>query len=160
MSAVEEKLRASIVDHEILESAGLVVYVIDIWRGDKNDPAVAVERYYGLWDAEGLVSEDGEAITPTISMGNYDRFKQTPEAIKWEKLETVKAADKEAEQFKRHHDNQMDEGGYAWGEAREQKYKYQQFMRALDILAADEDNEEAWAAVKEYRDYQALKHEK
>ena len=165
MSATEEKLRAKIVDHEVLQSAGLVTYVIDVWRGDREDPATAVERYLGVWNSDDLVTEDDEAITPTISIrtgysyrgGDYG---QKPEAKFWQKLEVIKAADKEAEQFKGHTEHMMNEGGYSYGEMATQKRKYQAFMRALDVLAIDEGNEEAWAMVEEYREYQALKHEK
>jgi len=164
MSAVEEKLRATIVDHEVLESAGLVTYVVDVWRGDKDDPAVAVTRYLGVWDADDLVGEDDEALTPTISLrnpGGYsESLTQKPQAKIWEQLKTVKAADQDARQFKSHDEHMMSDSGYMYGERRLEREKYQNFMRALDVLSVDETNEEAWALVDEWRKYQALKYEK
>src|SRR6516162_5498097 len=103
MSATEEKLRAKIVDREVLQSAGLVTYVVDVWRGDREDPATPVTRYIGVWKSDQLEGD------PTISMSNpggySERITQKPEAMVWEKLETVKIADKEAQQFKDHHEH-------------------------------------------------------
>jgi hypothetical protein len=50
--------------------------------------------------------------------------------------------------------------GYSYGESRRKKNLYIQFIEAIDVLAADPDNEAAWLAVDAYRNYNAGLHEK
>ena len=39
-----------VVDHNI--AAGYVTYIVDLWEGDRNDPATTVTRHIGVWRGE------------------------------------------------------------------------------------------------------------
>jgi hypothetical protein len=162
MSATEERTHKwEIVDHDVHQMSGLVAYVVDVWEGDKNDPATSITRHYGVWDGDKLETEDGTAFDPDFWPENAYSYRPRPkpEPLVWESLNEVKKADSGARTFKRDQERMLDTG-HSYGEAGKQRLLYSTFMNAIDVIAADPDNAEAWAAVDAWRDYRAMQYEK
>jgi hypothetical protein len=152
-----------IVDHEIAQNTDLVIYVLDVWQGDREDPAVGVARYMGVFKGEDLTTDDGEALDPDFSKwkpGYYNEKKIIPQPLFWETLEEIKKGDRDAENFKRQTEGLLLKDDYSFGSRHVERTLYQGFVEAIDILAVDGENEEAWAAVNKYREHKALEYER
>lgn len=140
-----------------------VTWIVDIWEGDRRDPAVAIGRYIGVWRGEQLEDKEGNAVDPDFSELNgrsysYERNIK-PRPMHWSLLEEVKTADRDAENAKHQHEALMSDG-YSYGSETTRKKLYKAFMEAIDVLGDDPNNETAWEAVEAWRSYQAHKHEK
>jgi hypothetical protein len=176
MSAAETKTRVGyeVIDHNIVPDL-YVTYIVDVWEGDRSDPATGVTRFIGVWRAEDLETEERGAFDPdftqvtdynyrySYSRGSRSwRKSDTPEPLVWEVVETTKEADEGAQKMRSEYENMTDPEAraYTYGAQRIHKDLYVKFLDAVDILAEDPDNEEAWEDVKAFRDNQALKHEK
>jgi hypothetical protein len=151
-----------VIDHNIIPDQ-YVVYIVDLWDGKKNDPAVSVERYIGVWAADALEDAEGNAIDPDWAgwepRSYYSKIK--PEAIRWDRLETVKEADRESQRFKQDSDSAADTEHYRYNPGNQRRAQmYKEFLIAIDMLAKNDKNEQAWEMVQKYRDYQAHRHEK
>lgn len=162
----QEQLNSDTVDHLISTMSGAVIYIVDLWEGSKTDPATEIKRYIGLWRDEQLENEQGEAFDPDFtdtqivhrySGGSYIK----PEPVVWELIETIKTADRGALDFKSQQDHllQGKHSTYNYTAGKESQL-YIAFIAAIDVLAEDPENEEAWAAVQAWRDYRAGLHEK
>jgi hypothetical protein len=149
-----------IFDHNI--TSEYVTYIVDLWEGDKNDPAVSITRYIGVWRGDQLEKEDGEAFDPDFwgeSRSRYTyRLEPKPKPLAWTTVETVKEADKELLSFKTQQENMLNKNQY-YGKNRRAEL-YQEFLDAIDILALWPDREDMWKKVEAYRRYNAHSHEK
>jgi hypothetical protein len=156
-------------NYEILDrnvTTDYVTLIVDVWEGDRNDPAVQVERYIGVWRIEDL--DDG-ASDPNFSEVDttHSRYRYShddggvkPAPLAWTVIETTKEADKQARSAKKEAMDWEDPESYVgWGENRK-KELYIAFLDAIDTLAEDPTNEQALAAVDAFRSHSALKHEK
>jgi len=165
VSVAESKTQFEIIDTNIVPDL-YVTFIIDIWEGDRNDPATEVIRYIGVWRAEDLVNGDGEAHDPDWSEYDIARYSRWHRAkakpICWEQLETVKEADSGAVMMRREYESLTDPEAYVGYSHNSLKHKelYVKFLDAIDVLAEDPDNERAWEDVNAFRQFQALKHEK
>lgn len=167
----ETKNGFEIIDHNIVPDL-YVTYIVDTWEGDRNDPATQINRYIGVWKAEDLESEERGAFDPDFGemldrygyrRSRYSRRstnKDEPEPLVWEHLDVTKEADSDARSMRQEYESITDPNGYAYGSQRIHKDLYNAFLDAVDTLAEDPDNEQAWEAVTKFRQYQALKHEK
>jgi len=167
MSAVASEhatLYHEVVGHEVV--ADYVVYIVDIWMGDKNDPAVEVIRHTGVWKGEVLEDDEGNAIDPDFSKCEPKTYRYhdwdggEPVPLMWDSLETPKKADRAARSHKDEALKWEDPESYVGYGSSQKKNLYIKFLDAIDVLAEDPENEEAWAAVQAYRDYSAHLHEK
>lgn len=151
------------IDVNIVPDA-YVTWIVDLWKGKKNDPATEVKRYIGVWRAEQLETEEGEALDPVFKNDRYyglDHAKSiTPQPMVWVPMETVKAADRDAEKFREQSESAMDTSYMGYGSVATRKQKYIAFMDAIDVLATDPENKDAWTAVDAFRQHQALEHER
>ena len=162
--AEESTVQYEIIDHNVIPDL-YVVYIVDIWDGNRNDPAVGVERYIGVWAWDALENEDGSAKDP--SFNEYDgsrysyRSRIKPEPLHWDALETVKEADRESQRFKQDSDSAADTERYRYSPGSQRAAQlYKEFLIGIDMLAEDDKNEQAWEMVEKYRQYQAQRHEK
>jgi hypothetical protein len=171
MSTAEDNLTSyEIIDHEILQSSGLVTYVVDIWDGDRHDPAVSITRYLAVYLGEKLETEDGEAFDPNFGYASDSRYggsslnkDRAGEPKIWAQIETIKKADREAE-------NALDDYKRMTGKSNRYSYgstyttgaqtMYNAFLDAIDRLGTPEETETDWEAVEKWRTYQAHKEEK
>jgi hypothetical protein len=143
-----------------------VVWIVDIWKGSRHDPAVEVVRYIGVWDADKLEDEEGNARDPDFSqLSKPDRSYNWEREIRpaprlWDKLDLTKKADDDARQFKGNVEAIYSESTYRYGSSREREGLYKEFMAAVDVLGNQPDNEEAWETVARWRQYNAERHER
>jgi len=164
-STAEEKVdlkRFEIYDHNV--TSEYVTYMVDLWEGDRKDPAVSVTRYIGVWHGEQLEKEDGEAFDPDF-WGDRNRYsyriEPIPRPLMWHVVEETKKADKELLQFKNDQQNELGEGRlYRYGASQKRAELYQLFMNAIDTLAKWPEDEAAWKHVERWRNYNARLHEK
>lgn len=155
-----EGLQYETIDVNIIPDL-YVTWIVDIWRGDRNDPAVDVERYIGVWDAAVLEDEDGNAVDPSFESRRYGMGVQpTIAARHWEVLDHIKKSDSAARTFKKQQDDLFNPDSYAYGSTHTHKSLYTEFMNAIDVLVEQPDNKEAWEAVDAFRKNQAMQHEK
>jgi hypothetical protein len=153
-----------VVGHEVV--ADYVVYIVDIWIGDRTDPAVEVVRHTGIWRGSDLEDVEGNAFDPDFSKCTPKTYRYDdwgggdPEPLMWDSLEIEKKADPRARSHKDEALKWEDPEGYVGYGQNHKKELYIKFLDAIDILADDPENEEAWAMVKDYRDYSAHLHEK
>lgn len=155
-----------IVDHNIIPDQ-YVTYIVDVWQGDRKDPATRITRYIGTWRASDLETEEGEAFDPDfsfpdvpqyridrISMYEFDRKKSRP--LVWDRLETVQEPDQDLLQHREAHDRLSEQNGHtplSWRTA-SSGVGYEQFLQAIDAVAVNEDDEEAWATIDKWRQRQ------
>lgn len=157
-------LHHEVVGHEVV--ADYVVYIVDIWMGDKSDPAVEVIRHTGIWKGEALEDDEGNAIDPDFSKSQPKTYRYDdwgggePEPLMWDSLETPKVADKAARSHKDEAMKWEDPEGYVGYGNNRKKELYIKFLDAIDVLADDPESTTAWADVQAYRDYNAHLHEK
>jgi hypothetical protein len=159
--SVAEKAGVSfeVIDHNIIPDL-YVTLIVDCWIGNRNDPAVAVDRYLGVWRADDLESEQGEAMDPTYKV-DWRQIEATPKPLTWTVVEHIQQPDRELLSFKKQSDEILDPESYAgYGSAATHKRQYREFMEAIDRVAADESDDEAWATIDAFRKHQALQHEK
>lgn len=151
-----------VVDHEVAQNTDLVIYVLDVWQGDRKDPAVGVSRWMGVFKGEDLTTDDGEALDPDFSKykPGYSEGKIIPQPLFWQLLEEIKKEDREAERYKSQTAALLARDDYSYGTRLKEKTLYQGFVEAIDILAVDGENAEAWAAVDAYREHKALEYER
>lgn len=166
-TTVDEKpdlRQAEIIDHNV--AAGYVTYIVDRWDGDKDDPTVAIVRFIGVWKEEDLETEERGAFDPLfwpkdVSRYSYRNEPTDPPALHWHMLESVKEADKELVKFKNDHENMTGESSqFTYGSQKKRVDLYREFLDAIDLLAKYPDNEEAWARVERWRNYNARLYEK
>jgi hypothetical protein len=150
----EEERHIDIIDHNIVGEE-YVTYIVDMWAGDRTDPAVDITRYLGCWNASDLVNADGESNDPDF-WGGRDRYsyytRPTPRPITWETLGEKKKGQSDAKSFKKIQETLT---GDSYGSSE----LYKKFLDAIDTVAGDPDNEAAWAAIDAYRRGQALQYE-
>lgn len=166
MSNLEEMTKTGfeIQDHNI--AAGYVTYIIDIWKGDKNDPAVSINRYIGVWKDDQLEKEDGEAFDPDFAGCKDFSYRSyiEPRPMIWEQMETIKKADASVQNFRREMERAMTKRQrYDYRESKyvdvEEKSPFEIFMDAVDRVAVDEGDEEAWAIIEAHRARVAERHD-
>lgn len=145
-----------------LPGTDYVVLVTEIWQGDRNDPATSVSRYMGMWEA-GDVPPEGE-LPLDQRYGSPELERETrKQNLVWESLGLVQGSDRD---YRSHRDEYQsmtaEDGGYrySYGISRKRKELYVAMLNAVDIIAEDENNKEAWAAIDAYREYWALEQEK
>lgn len=158
---MDEVTQFEILDHNI--AAGYVTYIVDLWKGDRTDPAVGVTRYIGVWDENVLETEERGAFNPdfiSASGSYYAASRMKPPAILWSEIAETKKQVREAEQFKSQLKNLMSNDQYSYGARQSEKDRFQKFMSAIDKLATDNSDQEAWEAVHAWRERLALAHEK
>lgn len=150
------------VSHQIVSQVrnpdtDYVTVILDLWKGDRDDPAVGVSRFLALFNISSVPDEF------KFNHQYYGYRLSDPEsAILWEHLGDVKKEDKGARDHQQNDDFMLDENEERWRppEVVKRKLLYQQFIAAIDVLAVDYENEEAWAAVDAWRGYHATLHEK
>jgi hypothetical protein len=154
-----EGLQYETIDVNIVNDL-YVTWIVDIWDGDRNDPAVDIIRYIGVWDADALEDDDGNAVDPTFKKGQYSGVTPSHKPRHWEQLDHIKKSDGAARSFKKQSDEMLDPERYAGYGLATSKTKYMAFMDAIDTLVSDPENAEAWAAVDAWRAHNAQLHEK
>lgn len=158
---MDEATQFEILDHNI--AAGYVTYIVDLWEGDRTDPAVGVTRYIGVWDENVLETEERGAFNPDFTSASgsyYSGSRMKPPALVWTEIGQTKKQVREAEQFKSQLNNLMNNDRYSYGVAASTKDRFQKFMAAIDKLATDNSDAEAWEAVHAWRERLALAYEK
>lgn len=162
----ESNLQYETIDVNIVPDL-YVTWIVDLWQGEKTDPATAITRYIGVWRAEVLENEKGEAIDPVFSekmLGAYNALRYiSPTPMHWQALESIKEADSEAQNFR----SQMEDAlrprerfDYNRREHIEERSPMEEFMDAIDRLAVDDTDQEAWAIVQARRKAQIEKMER
>lgn len=147
-----------IQDHNI--AAGYVTYIVDIWDGDRDDPAVGVNRYLGVWQESVIMdTEHGQPEFDRVDVGWSYAGRLKPPAAVWQVLKEVKESVREAEQHQSEHKGLMSEG-YSYGAGATRKSRYQKFMAAIDTLVTDPENEQAWQDIDAWRNVMAMEHER
>lgn len=143
-----------------------VTWIVDVWTGNRNDPAVGVTRYIGVWRGEDLEDAEGNAIDPDFSQLSERRYSWDrqikPHPLHWHALETVKESEGDARSFKNDVESMSpDNRSYTYNSKLRRKAElYQEFLKAIDILAASPEDVYAWAAVEAWRQHNAQLHEK
>jgi hypothetical protein len=157
-----------IIDHNIVPGQ-YVTYIVDIWSGNLHDPATEIKRYIGLWRAEDLETEEAGAFDPDFSKArgrtvsySYGSWRGgSPEPLVWEEVEVRKTADKSAKDHKKE-DKQLTTKKEGFNATSHNKIvdQYQAFLDAVDRVAEDDGDEEAWAAIDAWRNRLNAIHEK
>jgi hypothetical protein len=160
----ESTVQFEIIDHNVIPDQ-YIVYIVDLWDGNKNDPAVGVNRYIGVWKWDVLEDEQGDALDPSFASADLGRYSMSrsikPEPLHWDHLEVMKAADRESERFKQDSDHASNAEYHRYSPSSKRSAElYNEFLIGIDMLAKDENNEQAWEMVEKYRTYQAQKNEK
>lgn len=152
-----------IIDHNIIPDS-YVTYIVDIWEGDRNDPATGVGRYIGVWNGDDLETEEQGAFDPDFTMARSKRKwdpKPTPEPLHWALLEETKKPDRSAENHRDQEQNlTKKKEGYYQNKQNRAVDLYTAFLDAIDTLAEDDTNEQAWRAVEAWRSRLNDEHEK
>lgn len=145
-----------------------VVWIVDIWEGNESDPATQIDRYIGVWRADVLEDDEGNAKDPVFLADRANQYATSyrmhniinPAPLHWDQLETPKKADEDARRYRQESEQYADEKAYRYGSERVRATLYQQFMAAIEVLGQDPSNEEAWQKVEEWRMHDATKHER
>lgn len=156
-----------VIDHNIVTDM-YVTYIVDIWSGDLNDPATGITRYIGVWKAEDLETEERGAFDPDFSKARTSRSYYygdwqggDPQPLLWEALEETKKPDKDASDHKEEHEqfSERREGYYSHSH-NSLVDQYQAFLDAIDRVARDESDEEAWTIINTWRNRQNAQYER
>jgi hypothetical protein len=132
-----------------------VTIILDVWKGDRDDPAVEVIRYLSLFSVE----EAPEVFL--FNDGYYStRLKEAQKPIIWKEIGHQKTAVQEAKQHKGQYEQMTREDRYGYGVVSRDKERYMAFMDAIDALHEDPQDEEAWKKVDSWRSHMATLHEK
>ena len=130
-----------------------VTIVVDVWAGERDDPATEILRYQATYNVVD--------VPETIALDD-DRWgwSVAGPVITFEQLDAVQKSDTGAKHFRTEYQQMTDPEAYAGWDMRTQKELYTAMLDAIDVLAEDDGNEEAWAAIDAYRGHIAVKHEK
>jgi hypothetical protein len=159
----ENRISHEIVDHNIVGDE-YVTYIVDLWQGDRNDPSTHVERYIGTWRADALETEERGAFDPDFTFPELSRHDTANISIyyfrsgnvrplQWDNLETVQKADEDVLQHRRAHEQLTDQNGhvpYAWRMSGVTA-TYEGFLNAIDRVSENEEDEEAWDIIDNWR---------
>lgn len=152
MPTKETSVNFDVLDHHVTPGMEYVTLIVDVWRGDRKDPATAVDRYLGLWSGESLENGDGEAVDPSFSQHGWKGVVPNPEPLVWECFEHIKTADRTAESHKEQTDRlQKRNDGYGSTHHNRQVDLYEAFLEAIERVAVDDTDEEAWTAITAWR---------
>jgi hypothetical protein len=135
--------------------ADYVTVIVEAWIGERTDPATEVTRYAAMYRAE----EAPEHLPLKEKWSGIELDRDDPHLL-WKEVETVQKADREWIRARDIHLSMENPEQYRYGSAARMGELYREFLDAIDTLAIDKDNEEAWNKVQEFRQYQALKNEK
>lgn len=155
MSPFNEEGTVSVleIDRATMGNAGLTTIVVDIWDGDRTDPTVGVKRYMGAF-----THDDFEKIKLRKRWGDDYEVMKADEVgcVLWEYVVEVKKVDRDAESMMNDEKSILSDN---WSH-RGKKDVYERFLDAIDVLAKDDTDKEAWAAVDAWRGLYANLHEK
>ena len=160
-----------IIDHNVIPDL-YVTYIVDLWEGDKTDPATEVSRFIALFAAGELETEEGvafdpnfEAVSPGYRTSYYSKHSPrelVPEALVWDTVETIKEADKESLRYKEETERLLkrSESTYSGAKHNAEVDRYQAFLDAIDRLAAGDESEETYTAIDAWRNRLVERYEK
>jgi len=165
-----DNIHFEILDHNIILELDYVSYILDVWAGEKTDPATTITRYIGVWKGADLEKEDGEAFDPDFGESGYvSRYginsrEVKPKPLHWDVLEEVQKADREAEQHRSESESlerPLDDSHYDYsGRRAASKEQHEAFWAAIERVSENDDDEEAWETINKYRLRYVMQHEK
>lgn len=148
---------------------GHVIIIYDVWQGEvpKDDPSVEIKRRAALFtpDDPEKIPPEGKLQESVDEMIDNERSRRNryygwrywdglEHSVFDEEIETTKAADKDAVRFREEHEQAQKSGrryDYTTNEYVYDQSLYDLFLGALDTIAKDPEDEEAWEAVRKYR---------
>jgi len=128
----------------------------DVSDGDPDDPASQTDRRVAVFNVGLAPKNIGEAVAKQIDDSySYSYFEGIEEALIDEIVEVTKESDYDAEQYrqeersllepKRHYDYRT--GTYIERDGSE----YETFLEAIEKVAEDDSDEEAWKVIDNWR---------
>lgn len=148
---------AEVIDSHV--GGGFITLIVDVWSGDREDITTGIDRFVGVWP-ENIVSDDALPDFSQITAGRYG-YKPKPQPKIWEYLCEIKAADEDARLYAKAQEHELaNDGRYRYGTSAIQAQLYRSFLSALDVIAANEEDPEAWKAVDAFFDSRSLVNEK
>jgi len=146
-----------------LESATGSYHTIEyvVADGPPDDPGSTIFRRLAVF-RDGEQPEDFQAAFQAVlnSRSSYYSYEGLEGALMDEYVETVQEGDTEANEHRRAHERMSDQDGYVpynWRTA-SGGVSYEQFLTAIDTVANDGENEEAWTTIDLWRQRQ-LRHD-
>jgi len=147
---------------------GYTVLVYETWRGDdREDPATKIEEWMSVFKEEDMPEEvstarDQQNIAPYLPKDDRYSYRTLGEfgglkgAVTDERLQVVKETDHDAVKHQKESEALMpdnDDNGY------HNRYRqssggvyYEDFLAAIDRVAEDDGDEEAWNIINKWRE--------
>ena len=162
-SNLEAYVVEELVRYDLMDQYTFIMY--DLSDGDPDDDATVTQRRSALWRL-GTCPEDAEAYKAAGTKGSYrwDPGYRTEGCLHDEAIETTKVGDYSVAEFKEQYDKvtAKPRGRYNYEkrdyDETDEESDGEKFFRAIEVVAEDPENEEAWAIIKEWRDRQ-IRHE-
>lgn len=146
------------LNYNVVDGDAYLSLVVDVWAGDPEDPATEVSRFFGVWRRSDL---DGEAQDLTISQDGWYDYEIKPKPLLWELIETTKEADDRAIKHQQESEHLLTRvEGYDYSGHNRQVDLYEAFLDAIERVAKDENDEEAWEIIERWRSRVSDKYEK
>jgi hypothetical protein len=153
---VNERVHLKTLDHTII--------IYECFDGEKEDLATTITRRMAMFkngeapDASANLAEWATANASDRDKRDWEYygFDGLPKTLYDQELETLKECDHEAEDFRNAmeqatqevtSDYDYDTGTYR----RKGASPYEKFLSAIDVIAEDYENAEAWKTINEYR---------
>lgn len=151
-----------ILDHNIVPDS-YVTYIVDLWDGERKDPATSVYTYIGVWRGDDLENEEQGAFDPDFSKaedsyGHIEFRRYNPRPLLWKHLDTPTKGNDDAKQHRDAHERLTEQNGYTPPAWRLGASSYEQFLAAIDTVAENYEDEEAWKIIDSWRERQ-LRHD-
>jgi hypothetical protein len=145
---------------------GYTILIYETWVGDREDPATQVEEWMSLFNEEDMPDEVSTATEVANSPPyvpstryTYRGYSGLQGAVTNEQLRVVQEADYAAQ--KQRSDSESLLGDTYYGRsASVGGVNYEAFLNAIERVGANDDDEEAWAAIEKWRSRQMRQEER
>jgi hypothetical protein len=149
-----------------LDAANVDAYtclVYETWLGEKKDPATTVEEWMSVFLTEDLSDEYPTAAVVPNGTAPYksdtSRYWAGYDGLEGSqadnKLRTIQEGDRDARKHQNDDQMMLDKERRAWsGGAAIAGVNYEDFLKAIDTVSADYEDEEAWTIIDTWRQRQ------
>jgi len=152
--------RWEILDHNIMPDS-YVTYIVEAWRGNKSDPATEIVTYIGVWRGDQLETDERGAFDPNFDdvfkaerYGTISSYHFKPRPLAWSMIETTQESDHSALQHRDAEEALTGDRGYLgahYGGRSSNGVTYEMFLEAIEAVAVNEEDEEAWDKIENWR---------
>jgi|SRR6516165_8203072 hypothetical protein len=156
------------VSRVLMPNTAYEAVVIELWLGDRSDLATSVDRYMLVYEPEKMGEHlyieksysSWELATSENASQSWRRASQVPGVAVWTHIAEVKTADRDAMNHSSAEESMLNKEFRRYGYDGRRNEAFEAFLTAIDTLAENYEDEQAWAAVDGFRSIYAEQHEK